>query len=293
MAAKRRTQKRAAKRTAQRRSRASKGSSPKSRTDTDSITTRARAREGAKGKSGTAPKAKKTAGDGKPATLQEALNSRDANGTFKPGNRLWEARATSGPAPIFADAESLWNACVEYFEWVENNPLYEDQLVTFQGAATHEPIARMRAMTIRSLCRFLDIENSTWINWRRDRPDLTPAIMRVEAVIYTQKFEGAAAGLLNANLVARELGLPDKTEATGKDGEPLIPPAPPIPDNRDVARAVLDILRSAPIGDGPAETLDDEADDDPTGYEPRPPAPKTTEREYAFDPETGRLTRLS
>ena len=32
------------------------------------------------------------------------------------------------------------------------------------------------------------------------------------AVIRTQKFEGASAGLLNANIIARDLGLSDKTE---------------------------------------------------------------------------------
>jgi hypothetical protein len=48
-----------------------------------------------------------------------------------------------------------------------------------------------------------------------------PAIERAEAVIYTWKFEGAAANLLNANLVARELGLADKAELMGRDGGPI------------------------------------------------------------------------
>jgi hypothetical protein len=35
-----------------------------------------------------------------------------------------------------------------------------------------------------------------------------------------QKFTGAAAGLLNGNLVARELGLADKAEVTGEGAAP-------------------------------------------------------------------------
>ena len=31
-------------------------------------------------------------------------------------------------------------------------------------------------------------------------------------IIYTQKFEGSAAGLLNPNIIARDLGLNDKQE---------------------------------------------------------------------------------
>src|SRR5262245_15541746 len=124
MASKRTRRRKATRRPkAQRPSRASNAS-----TDKDSIASRARAREGAKGQPGTVTKAEKSTSDGKPATLHEAHYGRNGDGRFRPGNRIWEARATCGPAPLFADAESLWKACVQYFEWVESNPLYEDQL---------------------------------------------------------------------------------------------------------------------------------------------------------------------
>lgn len=145
----------------------------------------------------------------------------EETGRFTPGNRFWEARSSAGPKPKFADPESLWAACVEYFDWSMDNPLFEDKLVTFQGMATHEPVAKMRAMTIGGLCLFLDIDVTTWRDWRDSRPDLSPVITRVEAVIYHQKFSGAAADLLNPNIIARDLGLADKTEHTGKDGGPI------------------------------------------------------------------------
>lgn len=34
----------------------------------------------------------------------------------------------------------------------------------------------------------------------------------VETTIYTQKFEGAAVGAFNSNIIARDLGLADKKE---------------------------------------------------------------------------------
>src|SRR5690606_675670 len=123
--------------------------------------------------------------------------------------------------PKFEKPDDLWSACVEYFNWVDENPLYKDQLVTFQGAATHEPVAQMRAMTVAGLCLFLDVTRKQWIEWRDTRPDLSDIITRAEAVIYQQKFSGAAADLLNANIIARELGLADKSELTGKDGGPI------------------------------------------------------------------------
>ena len=48
-------------------------------------------------------------------------------------------------------------------------------------------------------------------------------IHKIEDCIYNQKFEGAIIGLYNANIIARDLGLSDKNELTGKDGNPLIP----------------------------------------------------------------------
>lgn len=142
-------------------------------------------------------------------------------GQFLPGNRFWEARSSAGPKPKFEGPEQLWEACSEYFEWIEANPLYEDKLVTFQGSASHEPVAKMRAMTIGGLCLFLDISFETWSEWRKSRTDLSEVISRAEAIIYQQKFSGAAADLLNANIIARDLGLADKTEHTGKDGGPI------------------------------------------------------------------------
>ena len=152
------------------------------------------------------------------------MSKRDPeNGRFLKGNRFWEARSSHGAKPKFEKADDLWSACCEYFDWVDNNPLYEDKVTSFQGVNTHEPIAKMRAMTIAGLCLFLDVEEKTWREWRKERSDLSAVISRAEAVIYQQKFSGAAADLLNANIIARELGLADKSvnEHSGPDGGPI------------------------------------------------------------------------
>lgn len=142
-------------------------------------------------------------------------------GRFCPGNRFWEARSSHGAKPKFEGPEPLWNACLEYFDWNHDNPLYKDQLVTFQGQATHEPVALMRAMTMAGLWMFLDIHPDTWGEWKVSRPDLSEVITRAEAVIKRQKFEGAAADLLNPNIIARDLGLADKSELSGPNGGPI------------------------------------------------------------------------
>ncbi|GAA0614418.1 DNA-packaging protein [Paenochrobactrum glaciei] len=139
------------------------------------------------------------------------------NGRFLKGNRFWEARSSHCAKPKFENAEDLWSACCEYFDWVDNNPLDEDKVTSFQGGNTHEPIAKMRAMIIAGLCLFLDVSRDTWSEWKSSRTDLSDIISRAEAVIYQQKFSGAAADLLNANIIARELGLADKENHSSSD----------------------------------------------------------------------------
>ncbi|WP_459378558.1 DNA-packaging protein [Serratia sp. ser-z] len=127
------------------------------------------------------------------------------------GNRFWEARSSHGRNPKFESPEALWSACCEYFEWVEEHPLLEMKAFSYQGKVTQEPIAKMRAMTLTGLCLFLDIADSTWQTYRV-REDLSVITTRAEKVIYDQKFSGAAADLLNANIIARDLGLKEQSQ---------------------------------------------------------------------------------
>jgi len=135
-------------------------------------------------------------------------------------NRFWEARSTHGRKPIFSSPDDLWEACLEYFQWVENNPLYEAKAFCHQGVVTIAHLPKMRAMTIEGLCIFLDISKPTWYDYA-EKEDFSYVTTRVEEMIRTQKFSGAAADLLNANIIARDLGLADKSELSGKDGEPI------------------------------------------------------------------------
>jgi hypothetical protein len=127
------------------------------------------------------------------------------------GNQFWKARSKHGKDKIWNNPEVLWDACEEYFQWVEDNPLWSSKTVQYQGVPIDLPEAKMRAMTITGLCRFLHINHDTWSNYRKNK-DYVGVIMRAEDVIRDQKFSGAAADLLNPNIIARDLGLVDKQE---------------------------------------------------------------------------------
>lgn len=136
------------------------------------------------------------------------------------GNQFWKARTKHGRDKIFSSKEALWDACCEYFQWVEDNPLIEIKVGWFQGVATQEEVSKMRAMTMDGMCIFLNIGTSTWADWRKKENDFSEVIANAEMVMRNQKFTGAAADLLNPNIIARDLHLTDKQEINheSKDG---------------------------------------------------------------------------
>lgn len=136
------------------------------------------------------------------------------------GNRFWEQRSSHGRKPIFENPEQLWKAACEYFEWVTDNPLEEAKAFAYEGEVTIEDLPKMRAMTLMGLCFFLDISDDTWLNYTKNK-DFLGVCEDIKRVIFTQKFEGASAGLLNASIIARELGLADANKVEHDVSDPL------------------------------------------------------------------------
>lgn len=137
------------------------------------------------------------------------------------GNQFWKLRSKHGRDKLFSSPELLWEAATEYFAWCEENPLLE---IDFKGKdATEVSLPKMRAFTWDGLELYLDIYSLRDYKSDPDYKDFSQVITRIEKIIYTQKFTGAAAGFLNPNIIARDLGLKDNTstELTGKNGGPI------------------------------------------------------------------------
>jgi len=139
------------------------------------------------------------------------------------GNQFWKARSSHGRKRIFETPETLLMACEEYFEWVDATPLKEAKVFLYQGDIVNAEVSKMRAMTIIGLCHFLDIARQTWENYKKNE-DFIDITRHVEDIIFDYKFTGAAANLLNPNIIARELRLIDKQELTrANDGPVKVP----------------------------------------------------------------------
>ena len=126
------------------------------------------------------------------------------------GNEFWKRRAKHGRDKIFTDPEILWQSALEYFEWCNQNPLIEIDFVGKDALQVEKP--KMRAFTWSGLELYLDIDSLREYKSNPDYKEFSHVITRIEKIMYTQKFEGAAAGFLNPNIIARDLRL--------NDGEP-------------------------------------------------------------------------
>lgn len=131
------------------------------------------------------------------------------------GNQFWKARAASGREKIFSSPEELWRAACEYFQWCDDNPWHKNEAV--KGGDLAGKIIKVpteRPYTITGLSVFLDIDQETFNNYstKEGYEDFFGICTRIREVIYTQKFEGAAVGAFNANIIARDLGLKEKQD---------------------------------------------------------------------------------
>lgn len=133
------------------------------------------------------------------------------------GNEFWKQRSKHGRDKLFASPQLLWSAACEYFKWCESNPLLEEKGFAFQGTVTKETFEKMRAFTMSGLCFYLHCNEAYFRQFKSDNEGFSTVIGEIEQVVYRQKFEGAAADLLNANIIARDLGLKDRTDHTTDD----------------------------------------------------------------------------
>lgn len=141
--------------------------------------------------------------------FEDQRKTHDERGRFLPNNKFWRVPGKrNGPPKIFETPEDLEKACFAYFDWVDENPLYE-QKVFGNGMIVNVPKAR--AMTIKGMCVHMNIARRTWDHYRA-RDEFKETCEMVEDIIYDQKFSGAAAGFFSAVIIARDLGLTDKRE---------------------------------------------------------------------------------
>jgi len=138
------------------------------------------------------------------------------------GNQFWKLRSKHGRDKLFATPELMWEAACEYFQWCEDNPWVKVETINKPHGTDIRTIPTERPFTMHGLCLYLNCNVQYFSefkkNLKENEKDFSIVITRIEQTIYKQKFEGAAVGAFNANIIARDLGLADTKDHKSSDG---------------------------------------------------------------------------
>ena len=149
------------------------------------------------------------------------------------GDTFWLARSSYVPdqrtfrrgAPLpYNEPQNLFAAICEYFQHVQDNPLYKTKIAYVRQIPQLFALAANRPMTLQGLLTFIGARSSHWVKWKDDT-HLGAVVEWAEQVIYQNKFEGALVGEFNPTMIIRDLGLADKQEVGGMGGgggEPIV-----------------------------------------------------------------------
>lgn len=127
------------------------------------------------------------------------------------GNQYYLIAESTG-RPLEYQPDELRVKFNEYSSWLVKNPLIEIDYKS--GKRVRLP--KMRPMTLEGFCIYAGIVIQTFKNYE-SREDFLAVTTQIRLIVDNQQYEGAAAGFLNPNIVARKLGLKERTDATTND----------------------------------------------------------------------------
>lgn len=134
-------------------------------------------------------------------------------------NQFWKLRAKNGRDKIFESPKEMLEACYEYFEH-QSKQIWNK--IDFKGKeAERVEIPTASPFTLTGLCIYLGVNTKYFTEFEKNcSKDFSEVITHIRDIIYNQKFEGAAVGAYNANIIARDLGLKDSSDIT-TGGKPI------------------------------------------------------------------------
>jgi len=149
------------------------------------------------------------------------------------GREIWRNGLPKLGRPYdFPTGPDLLKAFTDYFEYNDENPIYKtDSIRSGERAGETLYIPVKRPYSLIGFCvyhgkgehfiRQLQL-NLTGKEDENSR-ELSSVLAWATSICYSDKIDGATAGVYNPLIVARDLGLKEKTENTGKDDAPLFP----------------------------------------------------------------------
>jgi hypothetical protein len=145
----------------------------------------------------------------------------------------WEWRKNTGRPKNLKSPEQLWGLACDYFQMVDEMPAERQdfirggesagRIITLENVQPYNWAGFEDFLSERAVIAKLDDYKSNKDNRYSEYADV---IARIRNAMFDQKFRGAAVGAFKENIIARDLGLTDKTESTLIQEQPLFPDTP-------------------------------------------------------------------
>ena len=130
----------------------------------------------------------------------------------------------------------LWALACEYFQKSNKDIMYKKDFIrSGESAGKMVDVPTERPFSWTSLNLFLIYKGvrrdvmSIRVNRDNKYNDFIPVVQQIDTVIYQQKFDGAAIGGYNPQLIIRDLGLAEKVDAKFQQEQPLFTDTPQAP----------------------------------------------------------------
>ena len=129
------------------------------------------------------------------------------------GNSFWKARSKHGRDKLFETPELLLKSAEEYFDWCDENPWITSETTQSTKDESIKEKPTQRPYSKSGWYHYIGCSENWLSEFKKNcSKDFLGVIEQIENFIATQQWEGATVGAFNANIIARTLGLTDKSE---------------------------------------------------------------------------------
>ena len=144
---------------------------------------------------------------------------------FKKNNTFWKSRSKHGRDKLFSTPEDLLQSATDYFQWCDENPWNSIKQTKSDKYNSTEIKPTQRPYSRAGWYHYIGCSKNWLSEFKKNcSSDFLEVIEQIENYIDNQQWEGATVGAFNANIIARTLGLKDRTDLSNEDGSLSIDP---------------------------------------------------------------------
>lgn len=127
------------------------------------------------------------------------------------GNQFWRNVPIDklGRPAKFKTPEELWEAAKDYFDFCDNNPIFNEETKTSSNGTQVTENRLKIPYTWEGLYIHLSVVH---LDHYKTKNDFLGILTHIGNIIRNQKFMGATVGIFNHGIIARDLGLMENSK---------------------------------------------------------------------------------